>query len=41
MTNQPTETAQAAAETGCACIDCTCQPCGCDTAKPACGCAED
>jgi len=40
MTNEQA-TASVDAETGCTCIDCTCAPCSCDTAKRACGCAED
>lgn len=41
MTNEMTTTAQDVREAACGCIDCACQPCNCDAAKPACGCAED
>jgi hypothetical protein len=34
MTNDPNVTAEAA----CGCIDCACQPCTCEAAKPECGC---
>jgi hypothetical protein len=41
MTNeQNTTSAAVEAQDVCGCIDCTCQPCNCSGAKPACGCAD-